>query len=376
MGWSFSAGRIFGIELRIHVTFVLLLFFIFLSEASHRGASAGLQSVLFISAVFLCVLIHELGHSLIARRFGKATRSITLLPIGGMASLEEIPEKPGQEIAMSIVGPFINLAIAALLYLFIGAWPGFAGLDIHPGSAKAFFAALIVVNVMLAAFNMIPAFPMDGGRVLRGILALRYDYVRATSIAVSISHALSLFFIFFGLLFFSSIWLALIGFFLYLGSGAELQQVKVRSALHGIRAQEAMITDFSGLRPEEALSQVVERIYHGCQDDFPVMDETGLVGILTRNRILSAIHEHGLEATVAEVMDREFLAVSPRTPLEEVAAKLMANRKTVAAVLDRDRFTGLISESSIGRHIALRAAIRETQQEPEPMGTKTPGFDV
>ena len=189
MQWSFRLGKIFGIEFRIHITFFILLVFIYLSGLSQKGSEGAMRAVLFICAVFACVLIHELGHSLIARRFGKEAKSITLLPIGGLATIEEMPEKPAQEIAMSIIGPFINLAIAGILYLFAGHWSGISAPNLYPDSARMFISGLIGVNIILAIFNLIPAFPMDGGRVLRGILALKMDYIKATSTAVFIGQA-------------------------------------------------------------------------------------------------------------------------------------------------------------------------------------------
>ena len=190
MQWSYDFGKIFGINFRIHVTFLLLLLFIFVSGLFQRGFEQAVRAVLFICAVFACVLIHEIGHSLIARRYGKEAKSITLLPIGGVATMEEMPEKPSQEIAMSIVGPFINLAIAAILYLFVGAWAGVGVPNLYPDSVSEFFAGLIGVNIILAIFNLIPASPMDGvyhkrlsnnktamivqdGGQLKGILCLR-----------------------------------------------------------------------------------------------------------------------------------------------------------------------------------------------------------
>lgn len=234
MRWSFDIGSLFGIRFRIHVTFLLLLLFVFASALSQDGLNRAVIAVIFICAVFVCVLIHEVGHSLIAQRFGKAVKSITLLPIGGVAALEEIPDKPGQEIAMAIIGPFINIGIAAVIYLFVRRWGGIKLPDLEPGSVKAFFVDLISVNIMLAFFNLIPAFPMDGGRVLRGILALKMNYVRATSVAVFIGQAIAALFIFLGI--FYNPWLALIGLFLFIGAGSEKQQV-------------VMIFFFGGLRP-------------------------------------------------------------------------------------------------------------------------------
>jgi len=361
MGWSLNIGRIFGIRFRIHVTFFLLLFFIFVSVFNEKGAEKALLATLFICAVFACVLIHEIGHSLIARRFGKEAKSITLLPIGGVAAMEEMPEKPGQEIAMSIMGPFINLVIAGILYLLVGRWTGIGVANLYPDSMRTFFAGLIGINIMLAVFNLIPAFPMDGGRVLRGILSMKMDYVKATSAAVFIGQAIAIFFIFFGIFF--NWWLALIGLFLYIGAGSEKSHVILRSFLHQVPASEAMATDFRSLRPEELLSSALEHFYHGCQEDFPVIGEKGLEGILTRERILASIHEKGIDVPVSEVMDSTFASVSSNMPLDDVYKKLLSNRKTAVAVVDKDGIKGMICLDGISRFFMIKAALKGVNTE-------------
>ena len=358
MKWSISIGRIFGINFRIHVTFFLLLFFIFTSVLNERGFASAILATLFICAVFVCVLIHEVGHSLIARRFGKQARSITLLPIGGVAAMEEIPEKPAQEIAMSIVGPFINVVIAGILYLFVGHWTGIAAPNLYPDSVRAFFAELIGINIMLAIFNLIPAFPMDGGRVLRGILATKMDYVRATSAAVLIGQGLAVVFIFYGI--FYNWWLALIGLFLYMGAGGEKQHVLLRSFLHQVPVSEAMVTDFRSVHPDEAISSVLERFHHGCQEDFPVISEVGIEGILTRDRILAGIHDKGLSVRVSDVMDRTFTSVGPDMPLDEVYKKLLSSRKTAVAVVDKGQIKGMVCLDGISRYFLTKAALSKT----------------
>jgi Zn-dependent protease/predicted transcriptional regulator len=370
MSWSIPLGRLFGIRFRVHLTFLLLLGFIFVTGAAQKGTKGGLTAALFICAIFACVVIHELAHSLIARRFGKEVKSIILLPIGGLANMEEIPEKPSQEILMAAVGPLINLVIAAVLYLAVGSWTGVGEPNIYPADAREFVAGLIGANIILAIFNIIPAFPMDGGRVLRGILAVKLDYVQATSVAVAVGQALAMVFIFVGLL--SNWWLALIGFFLYIGAGSEKQHVILRAALRGVAAEDVMVTDFTRIRPDERLAQVIERVYHGCQDDFPVLDDSGLCGVLTRNRLLAAIHENGLEVTVADVMDKDYLRVTAEMPLEKVYKQLLAQQKTAAAVLKNDQLIGIICHDSIGRLLAIRSALSGIDTPPMTTAAKQP----
>jgi Zn-dependent protease/predicted transcriptional regulator len=361
MPWSFTIGKIFGITFRIHVTFFLLLLFVYLAGAGQGGTEGGLLAALFVCAVFACVLIHEIGHSLIAKRFGKEAKSITLLPIGGVATLKEMPEKPGQEIAISIIGPFINLIIAGILYLLVGHWTGIRAPNLYPSSVPEFFGGLIGVNIMLALFNLTPAFPMDGGRVLRGLLALGMDYIRATSVTVFIGQVIAMLFVFYGIFF--NWWLALIGFFIYMGADSEKHYVMVRSLLHQVTAADAMSTDFRRIRPDDTLAQVVEHIYHGCQDDFPIVEDSRVVGILTRNRLLEALHKNSLSTPVLKVMDQYFVSVLPSTPLYNVYQMLMARGKTAAAVLDRNQLRGMICHENLTRYLGIRAALRGIQSE-------------
>jgi Zn-dependent protease/predicted transcriptional regulator len=356
MKWSVGAGRVFGIKLRIHLTFFLLLLFVFTTVLSERGFKEASLSVLFICAIFVCVVIHEIGHSLIARRFGKETKSITLLPIGGMATMEEIPRNPGQEIAISLVGPLINLVIAGLLYVLVGWRVGVAIPGLYPESGGAFVAGLIGVNIMLAVFNLIPAFPMDGGRVLRGILATRMNYVRATTWAASIGQAIATFFIFFGV--FYNFWLALIGIFLYLGAGSEKQQVVLQSLLAEVPAGEAMTTEYVSLRPGDLLVNALEHFHHGSQQDFPVIGDNGIEGVLTRDRILASIHTKGLNVPVSEVMDKNFSSVNPKMGLDEVYRKLLASGKTAVVVMDAGSLKGMICLDGISRYFMVRAALK------------------
>lgn len=369
MRWSINVGKVFGIRFRIHVTFLLLLLFVFASGLSQRGPEDAVRAVLFICAVFLCVVIHELGHSLISRVFGKEVESITLLPIGGLATVEEMPEKPSQEIAMSIIGPFINLAIAGVLYVFIGRQSGIKIASLYPTSASEFFGGLMSVNIMLAAFNLIPAFPMDGGRVLRGLLAMKMDYVKATSVAVSVGQGLSMVMMFFGIFF--NLWLALIGFFLYVGAGNEKQSVVLKSALHQITAREVMATDFRSMQPHDLLAQSLEHVYHGCQDDFPVVGSGGVEGILTRNNILAAIHDRGLDVPVSEAMDRDFASFSPGARLDDVYRQMISKRKTGGAVLDGGKLLGILCLENISRYLMIQAALKGVREPILLSPTKT-----
>jgi Zn-dependent protease len=328
MRWSISAGRIFGIEFRIHITFFFLLGFIFYVGFTQKGLDNAIVAVIFLCAVFACVLIHEIGHSLIAQHFEKEVKSITLLPIGGMATLEEIPEKPSQEIIMS-------------------------------NSAEEFVAGLISINIILAIFNLIPAFPMDGGRVLRGILAMKYDFVKATSIAVNIGQFISFFFIFLGVFF--NLWLALIGLFLYIGAGGEKQHVMMQAVLRRILVKDVMRTDYVSLKPGDNLEKALEIIYHGFQDDFPVIGNQGIAGILTRDSILSAIHEKGKNVLVSEVMDSDFKKIEPSMILDDLRRHFNTTGKTAALVVENGKLKGILCLSGISRYLVIQSALSSKQ---------------
>lgn len=359
MRWSFRVGKIFGIEFRVHVTFLLLLAFIYLAGLDAGGPKVAWVGVLFISSIFACVVIHEIGHSLIARRFGTEAKSITLLPIGGVATMEEMPEKPSQEIAMALVGPLINLAIAGGFYLAAGGrvgltWP----VDLFVQSGSEFLSGFITINIVLAAFNLLPGFPMDGGRVLRGLLALKLDYVTATSIAVFIGQAFSMFFIFSGFLLYPNPWLVIIGVFLYMGAGGEKRHVMLRTVLRGVWAEEAMTTDFLALRPDEPVSTALEHVYHGCQSDFPVVGDSGIEGVLSHTNILAAVHAEAADVPVSEVMDRDFPRVTPDTSLYKVYRQFLEGNRTTTAVVEGGELKGMLSLDSIGRFLMIQSALK------------------
>jgi Zn-dependent protease/predicted transcriptional regulator len=310
-----------------------------------------------------------MSHSLIGRHFGVQAKSITLLPIGGMAAMDEIPEKPGQEIAIAIIGPFINLAIAVVLYLAAGWWTGIAIPYLFPGTTQSFIAGLIGANVLLAVFNMVPAFPMDGGRVFRSLLAMKMDYMRATSAAVAVGHVISLMFVFYGIFF--NWWLAVIGVFLYLGASGEQQHVMVRTVLHEVPAAQVMATQFETLSPQDRVSRCLEHVFHGYQEDFPVVDGDGLKGMLTRNGLIAAVHQKGTDIPVSEAMDTDYVVVAPDAPLDEVYKRLTGQNKTVSAVVDDGHLLGVLSLEGIGRFFMVRSAAggkgRRTDSLPPPI---------
>ncbi len=270
MKWSWKLGRLAGIDVFMHVTFLLLLVWVGLNYYLDRQSlTDALYGLVFITILFGIVVLHELGHALTARRFGIATRDITLLPIGGVARLERMPEDPRQELLVALAGPAVNIALAAALALFLGPTGTLAEPQNLQMVGGNFLVKMFWVNIVLAVFNLIPAFPMDGGRVLRALLALRLDYVRATEIAATTGQVLALLFGFVGL--FSNPFLVFIALFVWMGAAGEASMIQMRTALRGIPVSHLMMTDFQTLSDQDRLSSAVNHILAGSQQDFPVL---------------------------------------------------------------------------------------------------------
>ena len=290
MNWSFKIGSIMGIPVRVHFTFLLLLFLVFFAGKALLG-TGGLGGVVFVILVFASVVFHELSHSLVARHFGVNVIDIILLPIGGMARVANSPEKPAHEILIAIAGPIASFVLAFLLW-FAADTLG-SGVTISDFSIKGdILAQLCAVNVVLGLFNLIPAFPMDGGRVLRGLLALSLSPYKATRIAVGVGQGFAVIMFVIGLMW-MNLFMILIALFVYIGAEAEERQLGIMTALRGATAQTAMITDVRSLSPAETVGDAAELYCHGFQTDFPIMDEHRLVGLVTRDAITEALHRRG-----------------------------------------------------------------------------------
>src|SRR5687768_3899104 len=293
MKWSWRVGSISGIALYLHATFLLLLAWVGVGEYQRSGSvSSAAAGLAFVVAVFFTVILHELGHALTARRYGIATRDITLLPIGGVARLERMPREPRQELLVALAGPAVNVALAAVLYLALIAIRGAGAptadaltLDDSVGGGSL-LARLIAVNVWLALFNLIPAFPMDGGRVLRALLAMRSrNYARATETAARVGRFFALLFGLIGLFVVGNPFLVFIALFVWLGAAAEAAAVQTSAMLDGVPLSQVMITDVRTLAPDEPLRRAMELTLSGSQQDFPVVEHGAVVGLLTRQQL-------------------------------------------------------------------------------------------
>ncbi|WP_135469458.1 site-2 protease family protein [Crenalkalicoccus roseus] len=358
MSWSFPIGTVKGTVIRVHLTFFLLLLWIGGSAYAIGGADAALASIVFILLLFGCVLLHEFGHVFAARRYGVQTPDITLLPIGGVARLERIPEKPSEELVVAMAGPAVNVVIAAVLFLILGGIPSVDATAVHsPG--HGILERLAWVNVMLVLFNLIPAFPMDGGRMLRAFLAWRMGYVQATRIAAGVGQAVAFALGLLGL-FGGNPLLVFIALFVYLGAAAESQAVQMRDIGRGIPVRDAMITRFESLPPSATVEDAVQLLIQTTQREFPVVDGAGtLRGILTRDAMIRALKEQGPATPVLEVMHRDIPLVGPRQCLSDAMQALHAGGNPAPAVGVADqsgRLIGLVTPENVGEMVMVQQA--------------------
>ena len=351
MSWSFSIGRLLGSELRVHATFFLLLAWIAGSAFLEGGAQAALVNTAFVCALFVCVVAHEYGHALMARRYGIATPDITLLPIGGMARMARMPEKPAQEIAVALAGPAVNVAIWATLWL-LGFRPDPATLA-DPQRIGDFLGALAGVNLFLALFNLIPAFPMDGGRVLRALLSIFTNRVRATRIAAVAGQIAAFGFGFWGLTSGNPI-LLLIAVFIFFAAQAESSQVAQEDIARGLAVRDATITSFERLAPTDPLHVAAQTLIRTTQHEFPVLDAEGrLAGFLTRSALFRAMAEGQNTRPVAEVMETSIPALPLSAPLRD-ALDALAEAPAVAATDSAGRVLGYVTRENVGELMILR----------------------
>jgi Zn-dependent protease/CBS domain-containing protein len=357
MKWAWKIGRWAGIDVYIHVTFVILLAALaFVNWLSSGSLASAFYAALFPALIFFCVLLHEFGHALAAKRFGIPTRDITLYPIGGVARLERMPEKPLQELIVALAGPLVNVVIAVALYFYIAATTGFAPVETLTLGSGALLQRLTIANMMLVGFNLLPAFPMDGGRVLRALLATVLDYVRATQIAATIGQGMAALFAFAGISW-GNPFLLFIAFFVWIGASQEASMVQIKTALAGIPVWRAMITDFRTLSPTDPLSRAAELIITGSQQDFPVVDNGEVVGILTRAQIIEGLTQLGPDAPVAKVMTRDFITMAPTEMLETAFARLQNCECRTVPVVMGNRLVGLVTPENVGEFLMIQSAL-------------------
>ncbi len=360
MKWSWKIGRVSGIDLRVHATFPILLVWLALLYYQDTGTVIGAaRGVLFTLALFCSVVLHELGHALTGRRFGVPTRDITLLPIGGVARLDHMPEQPRQELWIALAGPAVTVVIAAAIYILLRAL-GLPVALVEEAAAHvergAFLAQLMWVNVWLAVFNLLPAFPMDGGRVLRAGLALRMDYLRATEIAARLGKWFALLFGIIGLLY--SPLLVLIALFVWLAAASESSATQMHTLLGGVNVERVMIRDVRTLASSDTLEAALEHVLQGFQHDFPVVEDGKVVGVLTRAGLLAGLARHGRDAPVAGSMEASFRTAEPGELVEHAIARLGGSPCHTLPVLSNGQLSGVLTLDNVGEFVMIEAALR------------------
>lgn len=369
MPWSVTIGRLGETAIRIHVTFLLFLVWIWAAYYRSGGSQAAWEGVLFVALLFFCVLLHELGHVFAARRYGVKTPDITLWPFGGIANLERIPEKPSQELVVAVAGPAVNVVIALVLLVVLGFTLGTSA-DLKaedlakiedPGTSM--LVKLAGANIFLVLFNLIPAFPMDGGRVLRALLAMNMGFARATAVAASIGQGLA---IGLGLLgIFTNPMLMIIGVFVFLAASGEAGQVQLREASRGHIVADAMITHFETLGPQSTVDDAAEALIRSTQKEFPVVDGAGhLRGVLTRDAMIRALKDQGPATPVVEVMQHDIPTVEARSKLDAALRLITSAQVPAVGVLDTaGRLVGLLTPENVGELMMVHVA-RDARAKP------------
>jgi Zn-dependent protease len=359
MGRSLQIARIAGIRILVHWTFLLLIGWVVYTEIE-KGSDTNtiVATIAFVLALFSCVVLHELGHSLTAKRFGIDTKKITLLPIGGVASLERIPEDPKQELWVALAGPAVNVVIALLLYPFIDyrrilSEPSLLSV----ATTEGFLFSLFRVNIFLVLFNALPAFPMDGGRVLRALLAMKLGRIRATSIASGLGQLMAVGFVLFGLVN-GAPTLVLIGVFVFFGAQSENVVVQQLDLLKDYTVRSAMMTNFVTLSPMDTVKDAADKLLSGSDQDLIVVDGDRAVGVMTRSRIIEALRENRLNTSVTEVMATEFDTVEVNDRLKEVYSQVQRKPNSFFPVLENNKLMGVIDMTNINEFVMIRSALR------------------
>ena len=360
MSWSLTIARIAGIQLRIHITFLLLIGWLALGYYNAGGAAVAVSGTIFVLLLFLCVVLHEFGHAFAAKSFGINTPDITLLPIGGVARLERMPEEPRQELIIAVAGPAVNVVIALCLLLIIGSRG-----DVDPRTVMRsgdLLVNLLAINVWLVLFNLLPAFPMDGGRVLRAFLATRMSYARATQIAATIGQGCAFIFGFIGLFgphpLGPNPFLLFIALFVYIGASQEATLAQMKDISRNFPVSSAMVRDFRSLLETATLQEAVDALLATSQQDFPVMNSDGdVAGMLTRRDLIKALRRDDPAIRVGEVMRRNIPSVTTGTRFDEAFRVMQEHDCPALPVLDSmKRVVGLLTPENVTELMMIHSA--------------------
>jgi Zn-dependent protease len=359
MKWSWKIARIAGIDVYIHATFFILVAWFGYHYWTAQGTlAAALEGMAYIIALFTCVVLHEFGHALTAKRYGIVTSNITLLPIGGVASMERLPENPLEEIKVALAGPLVNVVIASVLYLWLNVNGVHVDGEEFATTGGPFLYRLMIVNIFLALFNLLPAFPMDGGRVLRAAMAIRMPHHLATKRAAAVGQCFA---VFFGMVGFSygNPFLMLIAVFLWVGAGAENQSEQMKNSLAGATASDAMLTEFHVLAPEDTLTKAIHYTLAGSQKDFPVGNQHQIIGVLTQKYLLEALQQYGENFEVGKLNLSPIKTIEKHTPIQQLLDEIQIDKNHMLAVNDANKIVGIINLENIIELINIQTALND-----------------
>jgi Zn-dependent protease/CBS domain-containing protein len=366
--WSIPLGRLFGIEIRIHFTFFFLLLFVWGTEAATKDTGVALRGLALVGIIFGSVILHELGHALVARGSGIPAKGIILLPIGGVTILDEtnvIPDPVNawkRDIRIAVAGPLVNLFIAGLsAFILLATIPSFSLTTRPLLHSSALLRSIVWANLYLGLFNLLPAYPMDGGRVLRALFSRSGNMVQATQRAVRIGQVFSFLFVIAGF-FRGDWWLAMIGVFLFFGAQLEERSAVFQSVLQSVRLEEVMLTDFATLSPADTLEDALEKAVHTLQEDFPVVRGSDMVGVVSRQKILQALRAEG-NGYVQAVMQRMFDVAARQESLASAFRKLSARNLSILPIVDDQHLVGIVTLQNVMHSMALLAESRKLRRE-------------
>ncbi len=369
MRWSFTIARVAGIEIKIHATFFLILLLGAIQWGGPNGFIGSFFGILLMALLFFCVVLHELGHSLVAKYFGLPVSEIVLLPIGGVSRMEKNPQKPLHELLLSISGPLVNVIIAGVLVAAAGASGTLSSLNakglvsgqpLSP-SPSVLLGWLLAANVTLALFNLVPAFPMDGGRALRAILWMFVGFTKATRIASAFGQLLAFAFGLYAVLS-GHFLLALIALFIYLGAGQEWTEERARTVLTTFKLGDAYNKHALTISPGDQVSEVVHFLLTSYQPDFAVMQGSSLLGVVTREDVLKTLVTETEDVYVTGIMRREVPQFQASMHLDEVRRAMMENGAKVAAVYEGEKYLGLISQDDLNEAVLIATFMKEQER--------------
>lgn len=371
--WSISVGRLFGVDVRLHLIFLILPMFVYWTDytANQQNAS-GPRDLALVGIILACVGLHECGHMLAARRFGLIPKAVILLPLTGVALYDESrgEKQPAgnwwkREIRLALVGPLVNLALAGLAIAAISAsghpvelwaWP-----FLKAGNLPR---SVVWANLYLAGLNLLPAYPLDGGRILRAFLSRTIDLPSATRRAVSISSAMAMVLVFAGLLTLSpkGAWLTMVGVIIFSAAQLEERALVFQSVLENVRLEEVMLTDFATLSPADTLEDALDKAVHSLQDDFPVVRGSDMVGVISRQRILDALRAEG-NGYVQAVMNKIFEVSVRNDSLGSAFRKLTARSSSIIPVVEDERLIGIVTLQNLMHSMSLLAESRKLRRD-------------